>query len=192
MLIGRISLPFRPTYNKGKSAVNGDEHSDLEKDHPSGNDHKSGTDSTDQPTLSVPPVRHRERTPASAVSRIQPGSRFGPYRIVRTLGRGGMGEVYEAEQVESGHRVALKVLRQSLVSPTDRKRFLREGRLAASVNHPHSVYVYGTDVIDNVPVISMELMPGGTLADRVAKRFGVTADVVHGEVRIEREGGRNA
>lgn len=150
--------------------MNGDENSDLEKDHPSGNDHKSGTDSTDQPTLSVPPVRHRERTPDRAVSRIEPGSQFGPYRIVRTLGRGGMGEVYEAEQLESGHRVALKVLRQSLVSPTDRKRFLREGRLAASVNHPHSVYVYGTDVIDNTPVISMELMPGGTLADRVAKK----------------------
>jgi uncharacterized RDD family membrane protein YckC len=92
---------------------------------------------------------------------------FGSYRLLRLLGRGGMGAVYEAEDTASGRRVALKVLGHSLDSPDTRKRFLREGRLAASINHPNSVYVYGTEEIDGTPVITMELVPGGTLHDRV-------------------------
>src|SRR5262245_5705362 len=70
---------------------------------------------------------------------------FGGYRMLRLLGRGGMGAVYEAEDTTSGRRIALKVLGHSLDSPETRKRFLREGRLAASINHPNSVYVYGTE-----------------------------------------------
>src|SRR5438876_9215288 len=64
-----------------------------------------------------------------------PGQQFGDYRILKLLGHGGMGEVFEAEQIASGRRVALKVMRHTLASEQDRKRFLREGRLAASVNH---------------------------------------------------------
>ncbi len=84
----------------------------------------------------------------------QVGERFGPYRILRLLGRGGMGVVYEAEEQETGRRVALKVLGRQFDSPVDRTRFLREGRLAASINHPNSVYVYGTEEIDGTPTIS--------------------------------------
>ncbi|MGQ0736325.1 MAG: protein kinase domain-containing protein [Acidobacteriota bacterium] len=101
-----------------------------------------------------------------APPRLADGQRFGQYAIVRPLGRGGMGEVYEAEEVDSGRRLALKLLTRGFES-TDRARFLREGRLAASVNHPNTVYVYGTETIDGVPVIAMELMAGGTLADQV-------------------------
>src|SRR4051812_31548707 len=92
---------------------------------------------------------------------------FGGYRMLRLLGRGGMGAGYEAEDSASGRRVALKVLGHSLDSPDTRKRFLREGRLAASINHPNSVYVYGTEEIDGTPVITMELVAGGTLQERV-------------------------
>jgi serine/threonine protein kinase len=97
---------------------------------------------------------------------IVPGQSFGPYRVGRLLGKGGMGEVYEAED-ETGRRVALKVLTHGLDDPDDRGRFLREGRLAASISHPHTVYVYGTDEIEGVPVIAMELATGGSLKDRV-------------------------
>jgi len=92
---------------------------------------------------------------------------FGGYRMLRLLGRGGMGAVYEAEQISTSRRVAMKVLGHAMDSPEMRKRFLREGRLAASVNHPNSVYIFGTEEIDGAPVIAMELVAGGTLRDRV-------------------------
>jgi eukaryotic-like serine/threonine-protein kinase len=71
-----------------------------------------------------------------------------------------MGEVYEAEHSETGRRVALKVLRSRLQNPDDRERFLREGQLAASISHPHTVYIFGSEEISGMPVISMELLGG--------------------------------
>lgn len=100
-----------------------------------------------------------------------PGQEFGPYRILRLLGHGGMGEVYECEHIPTGRRVALKVMSHALAGEQDRKRFLREGRLAASVNHPNVVYVHGSEEIDGMPAIAMELVHGGTLHDRL-KRHG--------------------
>jgi uncharacterized RDD family membrane protein YckC len=100
----------------------------------------------------------------------QPGEQLGHYRIVRSLGGGGMGAVFEAEDLENGRRVALKVLSQALDSPEARERFIREGRLAASINHPNSVYVFGTEELGGTPVIAMELVAGGTLEERVRTR----------------------
>ena len=80
-----------------------------------------------------------------------------------------MGEVYEAVQREHGRRVAIKVVTRRLTDPADRSRFLREGQLAASVHHPNSVYVFGAEEIDGVPVIAMELLGGGTLKDQVER-----------------------
>jgi hypothetical protein len=101
------------------------------------------------------------------VLQLAEGQSWGPYRIGRLLGRGGMGEVHEAEHVESGRRIALKVLRGRLQDADERARFLREGQLAASISHPHTVYIFGSEEIAGAPVISMELLPGGTLKDRV-------------------------
>jgi len=95
---------------------------------------------------------------------------FGGYRILRLLGKGGMGAVYEAEQVDGGRRVALKVLGQSLDTPEMRQRFLREGQLAASVRHENVVTVLAADEIESIPVISMELLHDGTLKDWVSRR----------------------
>jgi uncharacterized RDD family membrane protein YckC len=79
-----------------------------------------------------------------------------------------MGEVYEAEQLETGRRLALKVLRDSLRGDEDRARFLREGQLAASISHAHTVYIFGSEEVGGAPAITMELLAGGTLKDRVA------------------------
>jgi len=95
---------------------------------------------------------------------------FGGYRLVKKLGSGGMGIVYEAEQISSGRRLALKVLNQCLDNEEQRQRFLREGRLAATIDHPNSVYVFGTEEIEGVPVIAMELAAGGTLRDELKRR----------------------
>jgi hypothetical protein len=95
---------------------------------------------------------------------------FGGYRLLGLLGMGGMGTVYEAEHLATGRRVALKMLEQQLDSPEMRQRFLREGRLAASVNHPNSLYVFGSEEIEGAPVITMEIAGSGTLKDRLEKR----------------------
>jgi len=107
---------------------------------------------------------------ARSRSTLAPGQRFGPFCIVRLLGQGGMGEVYEAEEAEGGRRVALKLLSGRLGSAEARKRFLREGRLAASISHPHCVCVFGTDEIEGLPVISMEFVASGTLKEMVSLR----------------------
>ena len=99
-----------------------------------------------------------------------PGVVLGHYQLVRLLGQGGMGAVYAAEDLESGRQVALKVLSHKLDSPEARTRFFREGRLAAAVNHPNGVYVFGTEEVAGTPVIAMELVAGGTLQEQVRTR----------------------
>ncbi|MBL7043980.1 MAG: protein kinase [Pirellulaceae bacterium] len=106
-------------------------------------------------------------SPKPAADLPEPGQQFGKYRLVRWLGKGGMGAVFEADDLEKGRRVALKLLAHSLESPEARNRFFREGRLAGSINHPNSVYVYGTEEIDGTPAISMEHVVGGTLHECV-------------------------
>ncbi len=95
---------------------------------------------------------------------------FGDYMLLGFLGRGGMGTVYEAEHLPTGRRVALKMLGEQLDSPNVRKRFLREGRLAAGVNHPNSLYIFGSEEIEGLPVITMEIAGSGTLEDRLRDR----------------------
>jgi hypothetical protein len=95
---------------------------------------------------------------------------FGGYRLLGLLGRGGMGTVYEAKQLATGRRVALKMLGQQFDSPDMRQRFLREGRLAAGVNHPNSLYIFGSEEIKGLPVITMEIAGAGTLKDTLKKR----------------------
>ncbi|MEO7319125.1 MAG: protein kinase [Chthoniobacteraceae bacterium] len=109
---------------------------------------------------------------------------FGGYRALRLLGRGGMGAVYEADQLATGRRVALKVLGHTIDSPEMRKRFLREGRLAASVNHPNSVYIFGTEEIEGAPVIAMELVAGGTLRDQIKRGPVAVRDAVDATLQI--------
>ena len=119
----------------------------------------SGTGGLEDPSASA--------DAAISNARFEPGDQFGPYRIERLLGRGGMGEVYEAEHLEQGRRVALKVLHQRLRRQEDQARFLEEGRIAASVNHPNCVFVFGAEEVAGIPAIAMELLPGQTLRDRV-------------------------
>src|SRR5262249_6035402 len=112
-------------------------------------------------SVTVPGSTARETDIRSAQPLLSNDEAFGHYRIRTLLGRGGMGEVYECEDLENGRRLALKVLRPEVMRERDRARFLREGRLAASVNHPNSVYIFGTEEIRGMPVITMELVSGG-------------------------------
>jgi hypothetical protein len=99
-----------------------------------------------------------------------PGS-IGGYRLLRRVGAGGMGAVYEAEHLATGRRVALKLILQDVArSPEAVDRFRREGRLASAVTHPRCVFVLTADEQAGQPYIAMELMPGETLKDLVAQK----------------------
>lgn len=100
-----------------------------------------------------------------------PPDRVGCYRLLRPLGAGGMGSVFEAESDDSGERVAVKLLSPKLAAnPTSVERFRQEGRLASQISHPRCVFVYGADTDAGRPFIVMELMPGTTLKDVVEAR----------------------
>lgn len=119
---------------------------------------------------SDPKIPKTPTTSAPTVLRPVPDQDFGPYRILRLLGQGGMGSVFEAEHKLTGRRLALKVMNHPLAAEADRKRFLREGRLAAAVNHPNVVPIYSGEEVNGIPTIAMELVRGGTLADRLRAR----------------------
>jgi hypothetical protein len=92
----------------------------------------------------------------------------GGYRLLRVLGEGGMGRVYEAEDAATGRRVALKLIAAEYAgAPAAVERFRREGRLASGVSHPRCVFVLAADEAAGRPYIVMELMPGETLQDLV-------------------------
>ena len=95
----------------------------------------------------------------------------GGYRLVRCLGVGGMGAVYEAESDDGSARVAVKLLTGRLAeNPHSVERFKIEGRIASQIAHPRCVFVLGADTDSGRPYIVMELMPGTTLKDLVDKR----------------------
>jgi serine/threonine protein kinase len=75
---------------------------------------------------------------------LAPGRSFAGYRIEGVVGRGGMGVVYRATQLSLDRTVALKVIAPELAEdPRFRERFLRESRVAAGIEHPHILRVYG-------------------------------------------------
>jgi serine/threonine-protein kinase len=90
----------------------------------------------------------------------------GTYRIVRLLGRGGMGEVYEARHQRTGAGFALKVLQAAFASDPDLlARFKREAEVTSNLNHPNIVRVFDFDVLpDGRPFLAMELLEGSELA----------------------------
>ncbi len=101
-------------------------------------------------------------SPASAVA--TDGRRIAQFRLVRRIGDGGMGVVWEAEQEPLGRRVALKVLREDLdESPEARERFERESRMLAQLDHPGIVRVIAAGRDDGTPYIAMDLVSGDGL-----------------------------
>ncbi|MFK7767866.1 MAG: protein kinase [Mariniblastus sp.] len=96
------------------------------------------------------------------------GSFVGPFQIIRTLGQGGMGTVYEATHSKTSQTVALKLLSRSVRTTEETiQRFQRESQIAASINHPRSTFVYQAGQHQGQFYITMELMTGGTLTDIV-------------------------
>jgi tetratricopeptide (TPR) repeat protein len=106
-------------------------------------------------------LRKAANKPAAAVESAAPITQLGDFRIIREVGRGGMGVVYEAEQVSLGRRVALKVLpKQLLADSKHRKRFEREARAAGRLHHTNIVPVYGVGEQDGLHYYVMQFIDG--------------------------------
>jgi len=90
-------------------------------------------------------------------------SHLGDFQVIREIGRGGMGIVFEALQVSLGRRVAVKMLPRKLVSDADISRFEQEARIAARLHHTNIVPVYGSGCHDGFYYFAMQLIEGRSL-----------------------------
>lgn len=94
----------------------------------------------------------------------------GKFRVTQEIGRGGMAAVYEAENIDIGKRVAVKILSAELItSRIVRERFIREARAAAAIHSPYICEVYDSGMYHERPFLVMELLDGESLYDRMTR-----------------------
>jgi tetratricopeptide (TPR) repeat protein/serine/threonine protein kinase len=113
------------------------------------------------------------RSVAAGLAQVEPpeqtSGQLGDFRLLREVGRGGMGVVYEAEQISLGRRVALKVLPfAATMDPRQLQRFHNEARAAASLDHPHIVHIHAVGCERAVHFYAMQFIEGQTLAQMIA------------------------
>jgi serine/threonine-protein kinase len=114
---------------------------------------------------------------------LSPGTRLGKYQVVRLIGEGGMGAVYEAVHLAIGKKVAIKIMSAELAAnPDARARFLREAQLMSRVRHPHAVDVTDIGSTGGKTFLVMELLEGEDLASFIQWRgrlpFEQAADIM--------------
>jgi serine/threonine protein kinase len=115
----------------------------------------------------VRPAGYPFLAPPAAADEI---GRLGDYRILGLLGQGGMGIVFRAEEARPRRLVALKVMKPHYATlPDARRRFLREGQIAATLEHERIVPIFRVDEVAGVPFLVMPLLRGESLADRLKR-----------------------
>jgi serine/threonine protein kinase len=132
---------------------------------------------------------------------LQPGSSFGPYRVVELLGAGGMASVYKAYEEPLDRHVALKVVHGGFLGdPSFAERFRREAKVVARLEHPHIVPVHAFGVEGGVPWMAMRLVTGGAVstllgggrlappeAVRIVGEVASALDYAHGKGIVHRD-----
>src|SRR5258708_31756806 len=105
------------------------------------------------------------------------GNSIAQYRILSSLGQGGMGHVYLAEDTKLGRQVALKILSVELASdPAGLQRFLQEARLASSLSHPNIAYIYEIGEAAGQHFLAMAYVESESLNARIANGPTAPAD----------------
>ncbi len=102
--------------------------------------------------------------------RLEPGTALKQYRITGLLGKGGMGEVYVADDTRLGRKVAIKILPEGLAGDAERlRRFTLEAKTASGLNHPSILTIYDVDEVDGQPFLVSEFIEGQTLRERLRR-----------------------
>src|SRR5262249_296412 len=129
------------------------------------------------PVRKSSPYSSRELAPADVIA--------GRFRIARLLGKGGMGEVYEAEDVKLRRPVALKFLPEDLSQdPQALERFQREARAASALDHPNICTVYEVAEHEQRPFIAMQYLEGETLQQQIRSKPGKLLTVLELGIQI--------
>jgi serine/threonine-protein kinase len=125
---------------------------------------------------------------AAPEATLAAGEPFGTYRVIRLIGRGGMGEVYEVEHTTLGKRYALKLITPEFARQGDAvRRFADEARVMAGLNHPRIVRVEDSGVTDGRHWLRMELMRQVNLNGRVIRNLDDLAKDTDGALRPVRQ-----
>lgn len=120
--------------------------------------------------LQEPAIGEVAEEVCGASGKLDAGREFSYYKIVKLLGRGGMGEVYLAEDTRLERKVALKLLPSAFSPDAGRiRRFVREAKAASALNHPNILTIYENGVVDDVPFIASEFVEGDTLRRRLKR-----------------------
>jgi len=121
-------------------------------------------DHSHDPTLFPSTMAHQGSSPRQGEP--APLTQLAQYRIIKQLGRGGMGVVYQAEDTQLHRMAALKVMRPDYAADDEaRARFIREARAAAALKHDHIVTIYQVGEENGVPFLAMEFLAGKSLEE---------------------------
>jgi len=116
---------------------------------------------------------------------IDVGTRFDRYEILSLLGKGGMGEVYLAQDMRLGRKIALKLLPARFTEHEDRlRRFKQEAQAASALNHPNIITIYEIGQVDSTHFIATEFVEGSTLRRRMANKRTRLAEALEVAIQV--------